>query len=224
MKVDCYFATIFHVVSVKHLHKRNYRLLPFKKFTCHLPLCVIEVLCSWVNVLCHNLWVILTKHSKIPKYPGSKFSDISSFLSHALGSRCSACHRTQLEVSFSLEPTFLFSLLIPTKFNVLLIPVLQGMTGQGWVWIGSDGVLATPPSNKTNAAQAMQGSVGIMPKGTCQRNWVWVYVLLKDLCQKRHRKLHFEYSINSRFLNYFGIIPTEQWIRDEFLIKDRVEV
>ena len=41
------------------------------------------------------------------------------------------------------------------------------MTGQGWVWIGSDGVLATPPSNATKAAQAMQGSMGILPKGKC---------------------------------------------------------
>lgn len=44
--------------------------------------------------------------------------------------------------------------------------VPQGMIGQGWVWIGSDGVLATPPSNMTKAAQAMQGSVALMPKGT----------------------------------------------------------
>ena len=44
--------------------------------------------------------------------------------------------------------------------------VFQGMTGQGWVWLGSDGVLATPPINQTKATQAMQGTVGTMPKGT----------------------------------------------------------
>lgn len=40
------------------------------------------------------------------------------------------------------------------------------MTGEGWVWIGSDGVLATPPTNQSTATQAMQGTVGTMPKGT----------------------------------------------------------
>lgn len=56
----------------------------------------------------------------------------------------------------------------------------KGMTGQGWVWIGSDGVLATPPSNMTKAAQAMQGSVGILPKGGIGRKSLniivrWLY-------------------------------------------------
>lgn len=41
----------------------------------------------------------------------------------------------------------------------------KGMTGQGWVWLGSDGVTATPPINQTKAGDAMLGSVGIMPKG-----------------------------------------------------------
>jgi len=45
-------------------------------------------------------------------------------------------------------------------------PVLQGMTGEGWVWLGSDGVMATPPTNESRATAAMQGTVGTMPKGT----------------------------------------------------------
>ena len=57
-----------------------------------------------------------------------------------------------------------------TGNNVWLIVALQGMTGQGWVWLGSDGVLATPPPNHTKAAEAMRGSVGIMPKGMCHRS------------------------------------------------------
>lgn len=60
------------------------------------------------------------------------------------------------------------------------IPVLQGMTGQGWVWIGSDGVLATPPSNATKAARAMQGSMGILPKGKC-RDFFTLYNLNGNL-------------------------------------------
>ncbi|XP_015765927.1 PREDICTED: uncharacterized protein LOC107344755 [Acropora digitifera] len=56
----------------------------------------------------------------------------------------------------------------------------KGMTGQGWVWIGSDGVLATPPSNATKAARAMQGSMGILPKGGMGRKSLniivkWLY-------------------------------------------------
>ncbi|XP_078384806.1 uncharacterized protein LOC144667275 isoform X2 [Oculina patagonica] len=41
----------------------------------------------------------------------------------------------------------------------------KGMTGKGWVWLGSDGVMATPPTNESKATAAMQGTVGIMPKG-----------------------------------------------------------
>ncbi|KAJ7377824.1 hypothetical protein OS493_026392 [Desmophyllum pertusum] len=41
----------------------------------------------------------------------------------------------------------------------------MGMTGEGWVWLGSDGVMATPPTSQTKATEAMQGTVGIMPKG-----------------------------------------------------------
>ena len=33
------------------------------------------------------------------------------------------------------------------------------------MWIGSDGVLATPPTNESKATAAMQGTVGTMPKG-----------------------------------------------------------
>lgn len=50
--------------------------------------------------------------------------------------------------------------------RISILPSLQGMTGEGWVWIGSDGVLATPPTNQSTATQAMQGTVGTMPKGT----------------------------------------------------------
>lgn len=52
------------------------------------------------------------------------------------------------------------------NFFLRILPSLQGMTGEGWVWIGSDGVLATPPTNQSTATQAMQGTVGTMPKGT----------------------------------------------------------
>lgn len=41
----------------------------------------------------------------------------------------------------------------------------KGMTGQGWVWLGSDGLTAVTPTNQTKAAEAMLGSVGIMPTG-----------------------------------------------------------
>ena len=46
------------------------------------------------------------------------------------------------------------------------------MTGQGWVWLGSDGLTAVTPTNQTKAAEAMLGSVGIMPTGTLHFNSV----------------------------------------------------
>ena len=49
------------------------------------------------------------------------------------------------------------------------------------MWIGSDGVLATPPTNESKATAAMQGTVGTMPKGkvTVNRKLTSNTILLK---------------------------------------------
>lgn len=41
------------------------------------------------------------------------------------------------------------------------------MMGQGWVWIGTDGVTSTPFDNATKpeVTQSMQGAIGIRPSG-----------------------------------------------------------
>ena len=40
------------------------------------------------------------------------------------------------------------------------------------MWLGSDGLTAVTPTNQTKAAEAMLGSVGIMPTGTLHFNSV----------------------------------------------------
>ena len=40
------------------------------------------------------------------------------------------------------------------------------------MWLGSDGLTAVTPINQTKAAEAMLGSVGIMPTGTLHFNSV----------------------------------------------------
>lgn len=62
----------------------------------------------------------------------------------------------------------------------------KGMTGEGWVWIGSDGVLATPPTNQSTATQAMQGTVGTMPKGGIGK-WI-LRMLFRWMKHKDNRK------------------------------------
>ena len=46
------------------------------------------------------------------------------------------------------------------------------MTGKGWVWLGSDGLTSVTPTKQTKTAEAMLGSVGIMPTGTLHFNSV----------------------------------------------------
>ena len=65
------------------------------------------------------------------------------------------------------------------------------MTGQGWVWLGSDGLTAVTPTNQTKAAEAMLGSVGIMPTGTLHFNSVTLalpQVGNRGLKQRRRRR------------------------------------
>lgn len=53
------------------------------------------------------------------------------------------------------------------KNTVCIFKLSQGMSGQGWVWIGTDGVTSTPLSNLTHpdVKKSMQGAIGIAPRG-----------------------------------------------------------
>ena len=59
------------------------------------------------------------------------------------------------------------------------------------MWLGSDGLTAVTPTNQTKAAEAMLGSVGIMPTGTLHFNSVTLalpQVGNRGLKQRRWRR------------------------------------
>ena len=59
------------------------------------------------------------------------------------------------------------------------------------MWLGSDGLTAVTPTNQTKAAEAMLGSVGIMPTGTLHFNSVTLslpQVGNRGLKQRRPRR------------------------------------
>ena len=59
------------------------------------------------------------------------------------------------------------------------------------MWLGSDGLTAVTPTNQTKAAEAMLGSVGIMPTGTLDFNSVTLalpQVGNRGLKQRRRRR------------------------------------
>ena len=43
----------------------------------------------------------------------------------------------------------------------------QGMTGEGWIWLGSDKVTATSFRNEPTLQRAMEGLVGLTAKCEC---------------------------------------------------------
>ena len=59
------------------------------------------------------------------------------------------------------------------------------------MWLGSDGLTAVTSTNQTKAAEAMLGSVGIMPTGTLHFNSVTLalpQVGNRGLKQRRRRR------------------------------------
>ncbi|XP_020916270.1 uncharacterized protein LOC110253659 isoform X2 [Exaiptasia diaphana] len=63
----------------------------------------------------------------------------------------------------------------------------KGMMGQGWVWIGTDGVTSTPLSNATKPEikQSMQGAIGIRPSAGSKR--AFLHIIVKWMAKLNNR-------------------------------------